>query len=270
MASGGRLILALLAWACAPPDSGCQQGPLRIRCAHDETWVETPAGDRAVYWALPTGEAPDAGWPAVVGFQGSFYGAKRFWRGGAGSRRGGRQQARLTATLLEGGYAVITPEAPLDGKGWWGTNVPGIAGDWEGSADDALMSALLDGIGAGDFGPLDLDRLYATGISSGGYMTSRMAVSYPGVFRALAIHSASYATCAGVACVLPDTLPEDHPPTLFLHGGADAVVPVWTMTAYRDRLEDDGVLVDSVVKPLAGHRWLKAGPRATLAWFDAR
>ena len=42
-------------------------------------------------------------------------------------------------------------------------------------------------------GPLDPSRLLAIGVSSGGYMTSRMAVSYPGKFRALAI-------AAGASC----------------------------------------------------------------------
>jgi len=67
----------------------------------------------------------------------------------------------------------------------------------------------------GIFGHLNNKNKFATGISSGGCMTSRMAVSYEGEFRALAIAAGSYATCGGILCVIPIFLPRDHPPTLF-------------------------------------------------------
>jgi len=73
---------------------------------------------------------------------------------------------------------------------------------WAGCSDDVLVHALLDAMTAGTFGPLDASRRYEMGFSSGGFMTSRMAVSYPGIFRALAVASASYATC-GASCSVP-------------------------------------------------------------------
>ncbi len=222
-----------------------------------------------MHWQVPTGEAPDEGWPAVIAFQGALYPASLSWWGRKAEPNGGWNQVLLTADLLDAGYAVLTPEAPGQGFTCWNTNVPGYKNDWEGSPDDEMMLTLLEGMAAGDFGPLDLDALYATGISSGGYMTSRMAVDYPGTFRALAIHSASYATCAGLLCAVPDELPEDHPPTLFLHGALDATVPLWTMTDYRDALDEDGVEVESVVQILAGHAWLDDAPAEILGWFDA-
>jgi poly(3-hydroxyoctanoate) depolymerase len=131
------------------------------------------------------------------------------------------------------------------------------------------MLGLFDAIEQGEFGPLDPARLYATGISSGGYMTSRMAVSYPGRFKSLAIHSASYASCSGPLCVVPDSLPSDHPPTLFLHGQIDLTVPISTMKLYRDRLAATGHVVSTVVDPFAGHEWISAAPDAVVAWFQA-
>lgn len=99
-------------------------------------------------------------------------------------------------------------------------------------------------------------------------MTSRMAVAYPGRFRALAIQSASYATCAGPLCVVPE-LPEDHPPVLFLHGGADAIVPIGTMDTYADALEEDGIPTERVVEDTAGHAWLEVAPEEVVGWFEA-
>ena len=99
------------------------------------------------------------------------------------------------------------------------------------------MKAILEEISNpnGLFGHLNYKRKYATGISSGGYMTSRMAVSYGGEFRSLVVAAGSYATCAGPICIVP-RLPNDHPPTLHLHGGSDLIVPPFTMEMYYDAL----------------------------------
>jgi len=130
------------------------------------------------------------------------------------------------------------------------------------------MLAIFDALDRGVFGTMDTGHMYATGISSGGYMTSRMAVSYPGRFLALAIESASYATCAGPVCVVPD-LPPGHPPTLFLHGALDPIVPIQTMYLYDDKLVQEGVQTQVVVDPTGTHQWIPAAPDAVLGWFVA-
>ena len=129
------------------------------------------------------------------------------------------------------------------------------------------MKGLLAGLGQGSFGPIDATRLYAMGISSGGFMTSRMAVSYAGRFRALADHSGSYATCSNL-CSVPTPLPSDHPPTLFLHGDQDTVVPMTSVQPYHDALNAEGPETDLVTDADAGHPWLAGGVQAIPAWFD--
>jgi predicted esterase len=99
-------------------------------------------------------------------------------------------------------------------------------------------------------------------------MTSRMAVSYPGVFRALAIQSASYATCLGAACVVPP-LPKDHPPTLLLHGQLDATVPLFTAQLYDEALKQGGFSRELFVDPAAGHEWLAVAPEKVTGWFQS-
>lgn len=95
-----------------------------------------------------------------------------------------------------------------------------------------------------------MTHLYATGISSGGYMTSRTAnefASRPGQFvpahpfRAVAIESASFESCAGALCVIPTPLPATHPPTLFLHGLIDPIVPIITAQAYDGALQAQSI-----------------------------
>jgi poly(3-hydroxybutyrate) depolymerase len=219
---------------------------------------------RDVYWQTPSSPAPAAGYPAVIVYQGSFFPPSATWGEVPTSTLfGGFQQARMQALLLEKGFTVIAPSA--QGVAWQ-TNT-GVA--WDSSSDKTFIDGLLDGMRTGTFGPIDATHLYATGISSGGYMTSRMAVSYPGVFRGLAIQSGSYATCAGVACVLPSVLPAQHPPTRFLHGRADLTVPLYTAEVYEQALVAQGFEADMVIDDAAGHEWLTVSPERILEWFQA-
>jgi poly(3-hydroxybutyrate) depolymerase len=180
---------------------------------------------------------------------------------------GGWNQCHVLRALLDAGFAVITPKTRADGSTYWDTNIAPFASDWTSSDDHHLMLSIFEGIAVGRFGPLDPGHWYATGISSGGYMTSRMAVSYSGKFRALAIASASYATCAGAYCPVPAMLPADHPPTLFLHGEQDSTVPISTMRSYRDGLEAQHIENRVVTDPNVGHAWLDVAPAEVLAWF---
>lgn len=264
-------LLCTSAWAASP----CTERqpslliPGKISCSSQTTWVDSGAlSTRKVIYQVPAGTPPAGGWPVVYFYQGSFFALDSFvyysneWAGKL------YNEGKTIKTLLEHGYAVIAPSAPADL--FWQTNIPGLSGAlYETSTDFTFISNLLTGVREGRFGPLNSHRQYATGISSGGYNTSRMAVSFPGQFKALAIHSGSYASCSGPLCVVPDTLPADHPPTTFLHGFVDTVVPWWSMDMYYDRLLQQGIETTRYTEPLGNHEWFAASPGIILAWFNA-
>ena len=251
--------------------SRCTVTPTSVACLHETTTVSTGAALplRQVHFQVPLGAPPAAGFPVVIAFQGTALSAALTWAGSSTDLYGMYYQALVVARLLDAGYAVLTPETANDGASYYDTNVPPYSTAWETAPDHQLMLGIFAGIEAGDFGPLDPSALFACGFSSGGYMTSRMAVSYPGRFRSLAIQSASYATCGGALCTVPATLPADHPPTLFLHGGADSFVPMATMVPYEAQLRAQGIATRIVTEPTRGHEWLPAAPDEVLAWFDA-
>jgi len=250
------------------PSSICDFEDVLRRCPHQQTTLaSSPFTHRAVYYQLPAGEPPAAGWPVAILFQGSFFPIDTFWEARPDDPFGGWNQVGTVAALLDAGFVVITPEA-FEGT-FWNTNIAPWSFAWETSPDHQLMGSLFSAVDGGELGPLDADRLYASGLSSGGYMTSRMALSYPGRFRALAIHSASWATCAGPLCVLPATLPADHPPTLFLHGELDTTVPIGTMEPYASQLDSAGREVRLVIDPSVGHGWIPAAPTEVVDWFTA-
>ena len=249
--------------APAPGGSRCAMTGSTLTCSSQAMQL----GGRTVTFQHPLGTAPSTGWPTVVFYQGSFIAGSKAFAASMGDSFGQFELTSTVKALLDRGYAVLAPNAQNNGNLYWQSNVPPYATNWSGCADDVFVTALLTAIDDGTFGPLDTARRYAMGISSGGYMTSRMAVSYAGKFRALVIEAGSYATC-GQTCNVP-TLPADHPPTLFMHGDNDTTVPLSAMTPYRDKLIVDGRTVDTIVRAGAGHEWLPEGKTAVPDWFDA-
>jgi len=256
----------------APADAmapgACTVTTTTVECRSAPVFViATGADSRRVYSARPSAAAPPGGFPAVVLFQGSFYGPATSWdvalaRGT--TPFGGDVQVELVDALVAHGFVVIQPEAQ-NGVAW---NTNG-GSPYESTPDAVFMPKLFGEMERGTFGDVDPSRLYATGISSGGYMTSRMAVSYAGRFRALAIESGSYATCLGPVCTIPATLPADHPPTLFLHGAADGIVPIGTARSYFSTLQSANVETRFVEDPGAAHEWIARAPAEVLAWFQS-
>lgn len=247
----------------APGGSRCAMTGSTLTCTSQTVQL----GGRTVTFQHPLGTAPTAGWPTVIFYQGSFIAGSKAFAASMGDSFGQFELTSTVKALLDRGYAVVAPNAQNNGNLYWQSNVPPYSTNWSGSSDDVFVTALLDATEDGTFGPLDASHRYAMGISSGGYMTSRMAVSYAGKFRALVIEAGSYATCSQT-CNVP-TLPADHPPTLFMHGDADSTVPLSAMTPYRDKLMADGRVVDTIIHAGAGHEWLPEGKTAVPAWFDA-
>ncbi len=234
-----------------------------LHCPRNLTTVASGTiTDREVLWQLPAGTAPRKGWPVVLLSQGSWFPIE-FSRP-RNLPFGGFHEVRLIQTLLDNGYAVIAPRATL--QIGWTTNLP--LPDYKKTSDYRVLKEVLAKIQKGEFGALNSRQLYATGISSGGYNTSRLALTFPKTFKAIAIQSASYATCLGPLCRIPDSLPSEHPPTLLLHGGIDLTVPLFTARKYHSKLEENGIEVETFVNPTVGHGWLPESPEKILEWFE--
>jgi dienelactone hydrolase len=247
-----------------PDGSLCEISATNAKCLSQQTTI----GGRPVAYQTPLGTPPSGGWPGVVYFQGSLVpGTDAF--SAASTAEFGQYYLTLTvAALLADGYAVIAPDAASDGTTFWDTNIPPYSTSWSGCPDDVFMQALFSALSSAAFGPINTTRLYAMGISSGGFMTSRMAISYQGKFRALADHSGSYATCSDT-CTVPTPLPSSHPPTLFLHGDTDVIVPLSAIQPYLDALMAEGFQTQLVTDVDAGHQWLPEGVQVIPAWFDS-
>ena len=267
-----RAILALVLFLCfqqANAASRCTERnyillPDTISCTSRVTQVASSGiTQRDVVWELPLGAPPSGGWPVAIVYQGSLFPVE-FSRNSVASF-GGFYELKTIKKLLDSGYAVLAPRAPAELA--WLTNSAGPLTNYEITTDYTFLTNVFNKIDEGVFGPLNSSRKYATGISSGGYNTSRMAESFPGQFKALVVHSGSWATCSGPVCVVP-TLPADHPPTKFIHGFLDTIVPWWTMDLYYDKLLYQGVETERLTVTTGGHEWFSQSPSAVVDWFN--
>src|SRR5262249_27746801 len=151
--------------------SRCVVTPSVISCDHHVTSFTVGTDTRDIYWETPSTPPPAGGYPVGVLYQGSLFGPAVTWDAVTPALPfGGFPPGRLRAMVLEPGYPVVAPPG-LASLGWQ-TNL-GIP--FESTTDNPYVEGLLAAIDAGEFGPADPTKMYATGISSGGYMTSRMA-----------------------------------------------------------------------------------------------
>lgn len=276
------------------------------QCPYQELKISDGVANRSVRYALPVGTAPATGWKVAMLFHGT--GGLISWQGVPGSNGGPfgyYYQVQLLKSLLDSGYAVIAPPSSDVASGWdtnesalcpksrCGENVGPTVEQYRSTRDYALFTALFatidrSAVGSGFGVKLDSGHLYAAGISGGGYNTSRMAINFPGRFRALAIQSASYASCSGFYCPTLPVPAASHPPTLFLHGAGDRLVPVTSMFPYSAKLAAQGKSYDVVdytpglklvgdtrctresqANCAIAHQWISAAPVEILNWFQS-
>ena len=169
-------------------------------------------------------------------------------------------QVSTVIALVDAGYTVIQPAAyrrcatikgALQCFYAWDTNLGAWGTERNPGLDLSLTNALILELSPGKttFGTIDIDHVYATGISSGGYMSSRMANEFASGLngngtvkdrskpvRAVAIDAASFQTCS-VACPVVIDTADTHAPTFLLYDRNDMVVPIRTVDRYIARLK---------------------------------
>lgn len=254
-------------------------------CAYQERnnwyWCGLVYTPRPVRWQVPEGTAPAGGWRTAFFYNGTTpTDLDPFTRHPLLLNAFGMDTSpKILRELLDNPagtghkYASFAPNPPASAvlTQFWHTNV---VVPYAASCDYSFFNDFFNEIKNGSYGSsaqYNMNQRYAYGISSGGYNSSRMAVTFNGssVWKALAVISASYATCAGPLCVVP-SLPSNHPPTKFYHGTLDLIVPMFTMETYYNKLVAAG---KETAKSLhvGGHE-LSAenlGTGGVKAWFDA-
>lgn len=130
--------------------------------------------------------------------------------------------SRLETLAEDEGFVVLTPQGTLDDTGTTFWNASAVTDD---VVDDVqFVHELLDRTEADLC--VDLDRVYSTGMSNGGFMSGRLACSMPERIAAI----------AGVTGLIgPVDCADDRlVPIMMFHGTADAVVNYDRMAGFVD------------------------------------
>jgi|GEM_PF-224400 len=164
---------------------------------------------RAYYVYLPPGYTGAEPAPVVVGLHGyTSYATQFAW------------QSQLNAIADTAGFIVVYPQGLLIDNAREGGPLPPRAPGWNvpdgpfnsGTDDVDFINSVVENV-ANQFN-VDLSRVYATGISNGGFMTSALACALPERFAAVAMG----------AGVIP--CERNRPiPTFIIHGTDDLLVP---------------------------------------------
>jgi poly(3-hydroxyoctanoate) depolymerase len=280
----GAAPVASLVYSPEAEAARCAQNASGWSCTHTKRynyyWCNGYYVPRTVRWQVPEGTPPPGGWPVAfyyAGTQPTDY--NHAFDRDFGEAFGVEYEPQIIRELLDnpngGGrkYAVFVADPPASSGSWqyWHTNV---VSPYSASCDYDFFPDFWGEISAGSYGAAsqyNMSQRYAYGISSGGFNSSRMAVTFNGasVWKALGIVAASYATCSYSCGTIP-TLPANHPPTKFWHGQADSIVPITTMYAYFNKLLNGGFTTTKVEHSL-GHQFTAdtLGNSGIKKWFDS-
>lgn len=295
--------------AQALSDANCSDDGYTLDCSAG--LVHRQFGSHQTHLKIPSGTRPAAGWPTVVMFQGSFFRTtfSATTDDYSSTKFGARYQVELVQNLLSGGYAVLAIDAPFGT--YYKTNNGCTNGDagWLNCDEHAAMQDILTDMASGAYGhTLNVGKLYATGISSGGFMTSRFQRHYDGQtyagrvtdIKAVAIQSAGWATCHALCSPSygPGYNSADMPgsgwlgygdgqhantvPTLFLQGAGDSIVPNFVSNLYYNKIKQvkGDAHVRQVVEQTTNcahglangkcgqHQWIAASSAEIRGWFD--
>jgi poly(3-hydroxybutyrate) depolymerase len=124
--------------------------------------------------------------------------------------------------------------------------------------------------------PVDTDNIFAAGFSSGAFMCSRIGYAMGEKFNALAVHSG--VNCESIKitifgpvfdCESSLDLPDNHPPTIIVHGEKDSFVPFECANHFYNELVRFGIEANITTDPEGGHTWLSQFNNEILDFFKS-
>jgi polyhydroxybutyrate depolymerase len=149
------------------------------------------------------------------------YDARKRWplvlalHGGGGAGPGTQRLTHLGEIADRRGFIVVYPDGIRRG---WADGRSTTAAERSGVDDVGFISALLDKL-AGEYS-IDSARVYATGISNGGFMAQRLACELSGRVAAVASVAATVGEGLAARCK-----PSRRVPVMMIHGTEDPLVP---------------------------------------------
>jgi polyhydroxybutyrate depolymerase len=193
---GLALAVSTLAWggpaaAARAPRAGDRAGRLRVGGRTRTYLVHVPPGAHT-------------GMPAVLAFH-----------GGGGTGAGMARITHLSDVADQQGFIAVYPQGYANS---WAGGKGDTPADAAGIDDVAFVSALIDRLAVED--GIDTTRVFATGLSSGGFMSQRLGCQLSGEIAGIAPVAATL-----LVNLAPTCTPSRPMPVLEIQGTADPLVP---------------------------------------------
>ena len=122
--------------------------------------------------------------------------------------------------------------------------------------------------------PVNTNKIYAAGFSSGAFMCSRLAQSIGYRFKGVILNSGCNADSIELTNRGPVfnfstgfNISTFHPPTLLVHGEKDMLVPIKGAESYYQDLTENNINVISLYDKSKGHIWLENYNEQILNWI---
>ncbi len=227
---------------------------------------------RIFYYIEPVTVPPADGYPVVMCFHGGD-GYAEHW-----VSLSGIGLSRFGNLALARGYFLIAPESGIsdDPSG----SVNDVKKRWDAGLNSKDIPFVLDIVDwlAGSGYYVNITRVFGVGISSGGGMVSRMSQSVPPVFRRVSIVASINPSYGYISAI--QTVNDDHPSALFVHGTADFLTPYDLMQEDSTALQDSHSVASGptdtgarvvylITIPGGTHTWFGEHNGDILNWFDS-
>ncbi|MFH1838132.1 MAG: alpha/beta fold hydrolase [Candidatus Kuenenbacteria bacterium] len=246
------------------------------------------SNNRKAYCQVPT---TGSNFPLIIVLHGGGQNALDWFE-----NNNSKGQVEFVKKALSKGYAVIAPDSETPNysnctkntKQWY------YEKDWQNSSDYTFFNEIIPWINNQNI--FNSNRVYATGISSGGFMSSRLARFFgtPKI-KAIAVRSAGDAdsithkdrsdmklcsygnntfpkSCGPIFNDVNLLINTNHSPTLIIHGSKDGTVPIESANHYYDELISAKIAITKKVKLFGCHTWFNAWlndyDQEILNWFD--
>ena len=225
--------------------------------------------NRFVIYKMPDTSPSTKGYPVVFLFHGAVQHAFSWF---FGLNMWNRAQVSFSKCLIDNGFFVVGLESLKPIK-------PGPRA-WDAfEKDDTLNSDILfvkeviDWLSNSSL-PVDTNKTYCAGFSSGAFFCSRLAQSYDFGFKGVILNSGCNADSISISnmgpvfnCSTGFNISLFHPPALLIHGKEDKLVSIVCTESYYQDLMDNNIEVTKLIDEDAGHIWLKDYNQLIIDWL---
>jgi poly(3-hydroxybutyrate) depolymerase len=223
---------------------------------------------RILFWKQPDISIPDNGYPILFLFHGAVQHGFAWF---IGLNQWSKSQKIFTEKALGEGFFIIAPDSlkPIrPGPRAWD-----IFNDEYDSKDYILIEDIIEWLENSDL-PVDINRLYCAGFSSGAFMCSYIGHFFNNRFNAIAVHSGANSESILLSSRGPYfdlngsyNFSSSYPPSIIIHGRDDSFVPVQCAENFYSDLQRNDIESKLLVSQNKGHIWISQYDSEILDWF---